>query len=170
MEKRVIPRRKFLAGLTGIVGVGAAGVGFSRFNLGELLISTGKTSSSPNAPGLPPERSPEPGRRFAASAIDVIVDATSSTIIDYAYDAKSRAADIVGSLAVSGQGPLAVFLHSVGPDSFAPTSSLMSLRTPAMPSLPSRRQAKPRPPTPDYNGCEKETFSKQRCIEKVNSA
>jgi hypothetical protein len=145
-------------------------MGFSRFELGDLLISIEQNHLVPTAPDLPSERSPETGRRFSAGAIDVIVDATSSTILDYARDAMSRSADVVDSLAVSGQGPLAVFVHAVGPDSFAPSSSLLAFRIPALPALPSRRETKVRPPTPEYGTCEKETFSKQRCIEQANSA
>jgi hypothetical protein len=170
VERKLIGRRQFLSALAGSGALALSGVAFAPYDAAQLLLSSRRTRAMTSPTRLPSERLPEQGHRYDSLAIDTVVDTTSSTLMDYAYDARNRTADLVDSLVISGQGPISLFLNKVGPDSYAPASTLLAVRLPATPRLPGRRPTKPRPSIPDDAGCQKETFGKQRCIDSATAA
>ena len=170
MERKLIGRRQFITGLGGAASLAVTGVAFARYDVREILLSSPRADSVASPPAMPAALQPEPGTRHPSLAISITVDPTSSTLIGYAEDTRDRGADLIDSLEISGQGPLSAFLNAVAPDSYAPRNTYVAFRLPATPSIPSRRATKSRPAEPDYSRCQKETFSKERCIEGIKSA
>ena len=95
MERKLIGRRQFITGMGSAASLVLTGVAFARYDIGEILLSTPRDESSASPPAMPSVLQPEPGRRHPSLAISIIVDTTSSTLVEYADDAGNRAADLI---------------------------------------------------------------------------
>jgi hypothetical protein len=127
--------------------------------------------TDPSAPSAPRQPAIVARTHSQGLSLALVVDPTSSTQPGLLRDFLNRSADALSQLATQpGQGPISVFVTTVGPNATDSRNVVLSFNLPSSPEQPDRRPTRERPPR--LTGADGDRFcangfSASRCLRRL---